>query len=225
MTLWDAMEASGRSPASRRAAINAIKQFTEQVRPWRSLAMGGYSDELLAEQRKVSSSAGGRCRPPQRPGGAAAEGQGGGRTRRRTLANVNELTAPPRSLISQRRGQPRRISGERQPRQRRRPHEKAPAGAVTLMTLHAAKGLEFPSSDDRPRRRHPPAQPPRGNLNELEEERRLAFVGITRSAGASDPIEGPDRRFAARRAHGTSPFLSEMPQEMLEITDRTGLPA
>src|SRR4029450_4976823 len=103
---------------------------------------------------------------------------------------------------------------------------KGAGGAVPLMTLHAAKGLEFPivamiglEEGILPHSRS------RGNLSELEEERRLAFVGITRaqedlilSKAQSRPIRG------LRDPTVTSPFLGEMPQEMLEITDRTGLP-
>src|SRR4029079_17177716 len=60
-------------------------------------------------------------------------------------------------------------------------HLKDAGGAVTLMTLHAAKGLEFPvvamiglEEGVLPHSRA------RGNLNELEEERRLCVDRSTR---------------------------------------------
>lgn len=58
------------------------------------------------------------------------------------------------------------------------------AGAVTLMTLHSAKGLEFPvvfilgvEQNLIPHER----SIREGNLREIEEERRLLFVGMTRA--------------------------------------------
>jgi DNA helicase-2/ATP-dependent DNA helicase PcrA len=102
---------------------------------------------------------------------------------------------------------------------------KGGGGAVTLMTLHAAKGLEFPvvamiglEEGVLPHSRA------RGNLEELEEERRLCFVGITRarkrlilSKAAYRTVRGLRERTV------TSPFLAEMPQDFLRVIDRTGI--
>ena len=104
-------------------------------------------------------------------------------------------------------------------------HMKGSGGAITMMTLHAAKGLEFPvvamiglEEGILPHSRS------RGNTTELEEERRLCFVGITRarqhlllSKAAYRTIRGLRERTVQ------SPFLNEMPQEALEVTDRAGL--
>ena len=102
---------------------------------------------------------------------------------------------------------------------------KGGGGAVTLMTLHAAKGLEFPvvamiglEEGILPHSRA------RTNPDDLEEERRLAFVGITRcerrlmlSKANYRTIRGVRERTVA------SPFLNELPPESLEVIDRTGL--
>jgi DNA helicase-2/ATP-dependent DNA helicase PcrA len=100
-------------------------------------------------------------------------------------------------------------------------------GAVTLMTLHAAKGLEFPfvamvGMEDGliP---HARAIGFSANPDEMEEERRLAFVGITRamkqlvmSNARYRMIRGQTERTIA------SQFLKEIPEECLEEIDLTG---
>lgn len=67
------------------------------------------------------------------------------------------------------------------------PDEEDGNGVITLMTLHTAKGLEFPvvfltGMEDGVF----PHMRALGQVKELEEERRLAYVGITR-AGAAVP--------------------------------------
>ncbi len=91
-------------------------------------------------------------------------------------------------------------------------------GMVTLMTLHTAKGLEFPvvfltgleenvfphersSNDD----------------HELAEERRLAYVGITRAEQRLYLTRAVSRAWFGRPAyHKQSRFLTEVPERLIE---------
>jgi DNA helicase-2/ATP-dependent DNA helicase PcrA len=91
-------------------------------------------------------------------------------------------------------------------------------GVVTLMTLHTAKGLEFPvvfltGMEDGVF----PHVRSLGDPRELEEERRLAYVGITRAR---------ERLYISRAVHRSawgapslnpaSRFLDEIPAEVLD---------
>ena len=91
---------------------------------------------------------------------------------------------------------------------------------VTMMTLHAAKGLEFPvvflvavehgllphersTNDDA----------------QLEEERRLAFVGITRAEQELQLSYAVQRDFRGQRRRTVpSSFLMEMPREEMQLS-------
>ena len=92
------------------------------------------------------------------------------------------------------------------------------AGVVTLMTLHTAKGLEFPvvfvtGWEDGMF----PHMRALGDPTELSEERRLAYVGITRArqrlyvsranvrSSWGQPMLNPESR-----------FLREIPQELID---------
>src|SRR5687767_3476815 len=89
---------------------------------------------------------------------------------------------------------------------------------VLMMTLHSAKGLEFPivimagleeglfphsrSSDDEA---------------ELEEERRLCYVGMTRAKRRLVLTSAARRRvFGEYQARQPSPFIAEIPRELIE---------
>jgi DNA helicase-2/ATP-dependent DNA helicase PcrA len=105
--------------------------------------------------------------------------------------------------------------------------EAAPGDMASLMTLHAAKGLEFgavflPGWEEGlfP---HPRALDEKGEAG-LEEERRLAHVGLTRARRRAYVS------FAAnRRIHGMwqssvpSRFVAELPPERLLVASEPGL--
>jgi DNA helicase-2/ATP-dependent DNA helicase PcrA len=92
---------------------------------------------------------------------------------------------------------------------------------ATLMTLHAAKGLEFPvvfiiAVEDGVLPHERVGQHP----DELEEERRLAFVGITRAKEELQLSYAVTRDYrGVRRRTIPSSFLMEMPREEMEVID------
>jgi len=98
------------------------------------------------------------------------------------------------------------------------------ADAVTLITLHAAKGLEFPivfivgmeegvlphvrSFDD---------------PNQLEEERRLCYVGITRAKAKLYLVRAFRRFFMGSTLHHPpSRFLRDLPEQLIESRRTVG---
>jgi len=94
----------------------------------------------------------------------------------------------------------------------------AESSYVTLMTLHGAKGLEFPNVFLTGLEEGVfPHSRALVDMTELEEERRLAYVGITRAMDRLF-LSYAERRtlFGNTFAHPKSRFLEEMPQvEML----------
>lgn len=99
--------------------------------------------------------------------------------------------------------------------------------AVSLMTLHSAKGLEFPvvflvgmeeGVFPHSRSLHDP--------EEMEEERRLCYVGITR---AKDRLyvahAGMRTLYGQSRSNAPSRFLAELPADVLEDVAPALLPA
>jgi DNA helicase-2/ATP-dependent DNA helicase PcrA len=102
----------------------------------------------------------------------------------------------------------------------------ADADAVSLMTLHSAKGLEFDNvflpGWEEGLFPHQRALDEQGRAG-LEEERRLAHVGITRARKRAKLYFATNRRI-----HGSwtttipSRFLDELPSQNVEITESKG---
>ena len=89
---------------------------------------------------------------------------------------------------------------------------------VTLMTLHTAKGLEFPmvfivGMEDGIF----PSFMSLGDPDQLEEERRLAYVGITRAEEQLHLTLAESRWIYGQQQYNTpSRFLREIPDELLD---------
>ena len=102
------------------------------------------------------------------------------------------------------------------------------AGTVTLMTLHAAKGLEFPSviilgveQNLLPHERALRAD----SASELEEERRLLFVGITRAIGSlALTLVGERDRHGRSLTAIPSQFLNEIPLVLRDLSGPAAAP-
>ncbi len=91
------------------------------------------------------------------------------------------------------------------------------ADRVTLMTLHAAKGLEFPYvfMTGMEEGLFPHA---RVDDNDMEEERRLCYVGMTRAMVRLHVSHAQRRRvFGDFQANQRSRFLDEIPGELLRV--------
>ena len=101
----------------------------------------------------------------------------------------------------------------------------ADSGQVSLMTLHSAKGLEFPvvfvlavEQNLLPHERALES----GELKELEEERRLLFVGMTRAEQTLYLTRTSQREFRGRPLSTiTSVFLNEMDLTVTRETEST----
>jgi len=98
---------------------------------------------------------------------------------------------------------------------------------ITLMTLHAAKGLEFPviflpGWEDGlfPSQRSMDESGTRG----LEEERRLAYVGITRAEEVCTiSFAGNRRVYGQWQSQMPSRFIDELPEAHVEVLTPPGL--
>ncbi len=91
---------------------------------------------------------------------------------------------------------------------------------VTLMTLHSAKGLEFPNvfligAEEGIF----PSTRSFGDESEIEEERRLCYVGITRAKQKLFITRAKTRTLFGRTAYNPpSRFLAEIPESLAEQT-------
>ena len=100
---------------------------------------------------------------------------------------------------------------------------------VNLMTLHSAKGLEFdtvflPGWEEGV---FPSLRAiEESGLNGLEEERRLAYVGLTRARRRAFVSFAANRQIHGKwQSAARSRFIDELPDEHIEVTSEMGLGA
>ncbi|MDB5322639.1 MAG: pcrA 1 [Phycisphaerales bacterium] len=226
-SLWGALCDAEKISGLNARAIKACKGFVEQVIGWRRMAFDDGEEAAVAADMFTKSK--GRVTKLMeavvRQSGLEDFYKKAGGEEQDELGNINELISSaaeydsgnPDGSVVDYLAQVSLVSDTDALRDN--------GGAVTMMTLHAAKGLEFPvvamiglEEGCLPHARA------RGNPEELEEERRLCFVGITRaqekliiSKAAYRTIRGLRERTVA------SPFLNEMSQQDLQVIDRTGV--
>lgn len=96
---------------------------------------------------------------------------------------------------------------------------------VLLMTIHSAKGLEFPNVyiSGMEEGIFPGNQSIYGGPEEIEEERRLAYVAITRAKDTLTITKSSNRMlFGSTTRNAESRFLGEIPKELCDISAEMG---
>ena len=90
--------------------------------------------------------------------------------------------------------------------------------AVQLMTMHSAKGLEFPLVFIAGLEEGMfPSQQSQEDISRLEEERRLCYVGMTRAMHKLYLCHAESRRlYGQEKNHKASRFLRELPSDCIE---------
>ena len=97
-----------------------------------------------------------------------------------------------------------------------------PPDAVTLITLHQAKGLEFPVVFMVGMEEHLlPHQLSMDDPTQLQEERRLCYVGMTRAMRELHLLHAFRRQYQGRSGHNPpSRFLADIPEELIRQHQR-----
>ena len=225
LPLWDALFKCDQAPDLSSRAISAIDQFANLMATLRTMVESGFKPSVIAESVIEQSGLGAELSDSTDP-------QDEGR-----LENIEELVAVAQeyeedesrlegdeieeiSLI----GFLERVSLVADSDQI--PDGEDHGGAVTLMTLHTAKGLEFPTvfltgleEGVFPHSRS------LGDPNEIEEERRLAYVGLTRARERLYLTRASTRfMFGTPTYNAPSRFFSEIPEELREMRSATTKP-
>ena len=221
--LWDALFRADQAQDLTSRAISAIDQFANLMATLRTMVESGFKPSVIAEAVIDQSGLGAELSDSTDP-------QDEGR-----LENIEELVA-----VAQEYEEDETLIGpDDQPDEislvgflervslvadsDQIPDGEDHGGVVTLMTLHTAKGLEFPTvfltgleEGVFPHSRS------LGDPNEIEEERRLAYVGLTRARERLYLSRASTRfMFGTPTYNAPSRFFSEIPEEIMETRRAT----
>jgi len=209
ISFWQALQRASEAPGIVTRSLNAIQGFVSMVSELQTmLADGARPDQVLEAALEKS----GYIAELE----ASADPQDEGR-----VENLGELLAVAREFADEREDA---TVGEFLERvalvadSDQIPDEDESGGVVTLMTLHTAKGLEFPvvfltGLEDGV---FPHARAV-GDPTELEEERRLAYVGVTRARERLYLSRATVRSaWGAPQHNPASRFLAELPDSLID---------
>ena len=224
--LWDALFKADQAPDLAARAISSIDQFANLMATLRTMVESGFKPSVIAEAVIEQSGLGAELSDSTDP-------QDEGR-----LENIEELVA-----VAQEYEEDENLLGpDDQPEEislvgflervslvadsDQIPDGEDHGGVVTLMTLHTAKGLEFPTvfltgleEGVFPHSRS------LGDPNEIEEERRLAYVGLTRARERLYLTRASTRfMFGTPTYNAPSRFFSEIPDHLIERKQPTLTP-
>lgn len=212
INLWKAMQSSAEAPGMATRSVASVDDFVTLIGAMRTLVEAGTPPSIIGEAVLEQS-------------GLAKELEESGDPQDETrLENLHELVAVAREY------EERAVEEGEEPSLNafleqvalvadsdQIPDGEDHGGVVTLMTLHTAKGLEFPvvfltglEEGVFPHSRS------MGDPKEIEEERRLAYVGLTRARLRLYLL-----RAVARSAWGSpifnppSRFIGEIPDELI----------
>jgi DNA helicase-2/ATP-dependent DNA helicase PcrA len=211
--LWDALLNAKDAPGATARATAAIEGFAQLMLSLRELVEANVRPSVIAEAVLEQSKLGEELSDSEDPQDEAR------------LENLQELVA-----AAQEYEEDERLEGEEVSMvgflervslvadSDQIPDGEDHGGVVTLMTLHTAKGLEFPTVFLTGMEENVfPHSRSLGEPSEIEEERRLAYVGLTR-ARKNLFLSRASTRFAFGSPTYNSPsrFLSEIPEEIIQ---------
>jgi DNA helicase-2/ATP-dependent DNA helicase PcrA len=207
ITVWEAADDPAGVPGLGTAAVRSFERFMSTMNGLRervadSVPMGDLLEAVLSETGYLDALEAERT----------IEAQG-------RIENLGELVAVAREFDAVAPAEADRLDVFLQQiaLQSDTDNRKDDAGMVTLMTLHNAKGLEYPivymiGCEEG-------VFPHSRSIDEgtLEEERRLCYVGMTRAMRALTMTHARQRNVFGSRAYGLpSRFLAEIPPDLVE---------